>query len=171
MRAVFACLLFSFLASLAASGQSTASGAKPAISLTITSKPTVNVGYTVGIHVVLTNTSAHDIVVQREVRGADCAVDVRDENGKLPPDTKFGLLHNGHVSITDMSQIDPRDLRGALVYIPVKAGKTWEWDLDAAKFYDLSKPGKYLVFIQKLDPEDPSLPSVKSNTIAVTVVP
>jgi hypothetical protein len=171
MRAVMACLVFSIVASLAASWQSTASGAKPVISLAINSKPTVKVGSTVGIHVVLTNTSAHDIVIEREVRGTDCAVEVRDANGKLAPDTKFGLLHNGHVSVTDMSQIDPHDLNGAVVSIPVKAGKTWEWDLDAAKFYDMSKPGEYSIFIGKLDPEDPSLPAVMSNTITVTVTP
>jgi hypothetical protein len=171
MRVVFGRLVLSILASFATTGQSATPEAKPVISLTISAKPTIKVGSTVGIHVVLANISTHDIVVQREVRGTDCFVDVRDENGKLPPDTKFGLIYNGHVSITDMSQINPNDLNGASVYIPVKAGKTWEWDLDAAHFYDMSKTGKYLVFIRKFDPENSPLLWVRSNTIAVTVVP
>jgi hypothetical protein len=169
MRVVLASLVIFLLAALTVSGQSTPR-TKPVISLAISAKPTVK-GGSVGIHVVLTNTSTHDIVIGREVRGTDCVVEVRDENGNLPPETKFGLLYNGHVSVSDMSQIDPHDLNGAFVSIPVKAGKTWEWDLDAAKRYDMSKPGKYLIFIEKLDPENPALPGVKSNTVAVTVIP
>jgi hypothetical protein len=158
---------------LSASGQTTAPAAKPVISLAIHSIASIQAGSKVFIHVVLTNTSAHDIVVEREVRGTDCAIDVRDEKGKLAPDTKYGLVTNGHVNINDLdlNTIDPQDLTGALVSIPVKAGKTWEWGLDATQRYDMSKPGKYQIFVEKLDPENPALKAVRSNTISVTVMP
>ncbi len=42
--------------------------------------------------------------------------------------------------------------------------------IDAAKFYDMSKPGKYLIFIQKADPENPAI-LMKSNVVTVTVTP
>ena len=173
MRLAAVSLSILVLVQLNAFGQSSASGAKQVISLTISSKPAVKVGSIVGIHVVLTNTSEHDSGVEREVRGTDCAIDVRDQKGNFAPDTKYGLPFNGHVNVDDLdpSTINHNDLNGALVSIPVKAGKTWEWDLDATKRYDMSKPGKYQIFIQKLDPEDPALPAVKSNTIIVTVAP
>lgn len=170
MRSPFRCLMVSIFASLAAFAQSPPQR-KPVISLSISSKPTAKVGSTVGIHVVLKNISAHGVAIVGEVRGRDYKIDVRDVNGKLAPDTKLGLIYNGHVSITDSSQIDPKDLNGKAVYGTLKAGETSEGDLDAAKFYDMSKPGKYAIFIQKLDPEDPSLLAVKSNTISVTMIP
>jgi hypothetical protein len=145
--------------------------ARPVISLAINAKGTVKIGSPIVIGVILTNTSRHKIVVERQVRGTDCQVDVRDMSGKLAPDTRFGLIYNGHVSISDMSQISPHDLNNATVNIPVKAGKTWTWGLDVGRFYDMSKPGKYLIYIRMLDPENPSLPWVKSNAIIVEMIP
>jgi hypothetical protein len=43
--------------------------------------------------------------------------------------------------------------------------------LDVGRFYDMSKPGKYLIYIRMLDPENPSLPWVKSNAIIVEMIP
>ena len=169
MKIVSAFLLSLLFAVPYASGQSTSAKPKPVIALTIRSATIFKAGALVPVHVVLQNISSHDIVIEREVRGTDCSIDVRDVVGKLPPDTKFGLVHNGHASITDPSQIDPRDLNGKLVTIPVAAGKTWEWDLDVARFYDLSKPGRYLIFVEKPDPEDSSLAPVRSNTIEITI--
>ena len=44
------------------------------------------------------------------------------------------------------------------------------WESDAAKFYDMSQPGKYAIQVQRQDPEDPSI-IVKSNKITVTLIP
>lgn len=171
MRTMFRCLMVSILASSAAFAQSTASETKPVISLTISSRPTAKVGSTVGIHIVVKNISAHEVAIVGGVKGRDYKIDVRDVNGKLAPDTKLGLIYNGHVSITNSNQIDPKDLNGKAVYGTLKAGETSEGDLDAAKFYDMSKPGEYLIFIQKWDPEAEPLLTVKSNTISVTMIP
>ena len=171
MRVLFVVLALFVASPLAVRAQTTASDGEPVISLVISAKPSAKLGESIFVHVLLTNVSSHDIVVPREVRGTDCGIDVRDVTGTLAPDSRFGLLHNGHTSVTDLSQVDPNDLKGKVVYVSVKAGKTWEWDLEVTKFYDITKPGKYLIFVTKLDPEDPALPFVKSNTLTLQVTP
>ena len=143
---------------------------RPVISLAISAKPTLKAGSPVVIGVTLRNISRHDIVFGREIRGKDDRIDVRDSTGKLAPDTKLGLLYNGHV-VVETGQVNPQDMNLNWVTIPVKAGKTWGWGVDVSQFYDMSRPGKYSIFIQRLDPIDPSLPGIKSNVISVTILP
>jgi len=174
MKGLYNWLLFPVVFALVSGlsvGQSAPPTSRPVISLAITSKPKMKVGSPVVITVTLANISGRDIEVEREIRGTDCRVDVRDISGKSVQDSKFGLLYNGHDTVGDVSQVNPRDLNGATVDIPVKAGKTLAWGLDVGKFYDLSKPGQYSIFVQRLDPEDPSLPWVKSNVITVSIIP
>jgi hypothetical protein len=54
------------------------------------------------------------------------------------------------------------------VAVIVKAGQTVTWGIYVSKFYDMSKPGKYAIQIERGDLGDPTL-TVKSNTVTVTV--
>jgi len=144
---------------------------QPVITLSISAvQASAKVGSPVRVKVVLHNISDHDILVAREVRGLDCRVDVRDAEGKLPPDTKLGYLWNGHVSNPDPSRLSPQELSGNLIYGTLKRGETSTWELDASKFYDIRQPGKYSLQVERRDPENLSI-VVKSNVIAVTVTP
>lgn len=144
---------------------------KPVIALFISSQRVVRVGAPVVITVVLTNRSHHSLVIEREVSGTDCQIEVRDDTGKLVPETKFGLVYNGHVEVVDMSGIDPHDLNRATVNIAVKPKRTLSWGVDVTRFYRMDRPGTYWLSVQRLDPEDPALPWVKSNTIEVSIIP
>jgi hypothetical protein len=173
-RLLYKWLLFPLVFVLV-SGLSVGQSARPisrrSISLAISAKPTLKVASPLVVSITLTNISGHDMIVERMIRGSDTLVDVRDSAGKWVPDTKAGKFFNGHNNSADLSQLNVNDLNDATVNLPVKAGKTVAWGLDVGRFYDLSKPGKYSIFIQRVDPEDPSLPGIKSNVITVSIIP
>ena len=146
---------------------------KPTTSISLSAyRDSVNLGAPVTVIVTLTNTSNEDIVVDRLLSGADSKIEVRDLNGDLLPDSHFGYFHNGHVpqSQIDWSRVSDRDLTDSAVSVTVKAGQTTKWSFVANKFYDISKPGKYTIRIERLDPGDRKT-FEKSNTITVTVTP
>jgi hypothetical protein len=93
---------------------------------------------------------------------------VRGIDGELAADTKAGYVWNGHVANLDPSRVSPQDLRGALVSGTLKSGEFLAWEFNAARFYEMSQPGKYKIQIRRADPESPSI-SVKSNTVTVKV--
>lgn len=174
MRILRMFLLFSAILSASVVGlaqNSSTSGTQPAMLLAISAEQnSVNVGTPVRVKVILTNKSGHDVTFSRPGDGYDCRLDVRDINGKLAPDTKFGYLRSSHDTKPDEFVISPDDLKGRLVVVTVKAGETLTWEEDAAKLYDMTQPGKYAVQGQMQDPTNPS-EALKSNTITVTVTP
>jgi len=145
------------------------SDGKATVSLTIRAvEDSLKTGSPVRIRVTLKNQSDHDISVTREVRGRECKVDVRDENGKLAADTSTGYAWNGHVPNLDLSRITPADLKGALVFGTLKTGETTAWVMDVGTLYVMTKPGKYKIQLERTDPENASV-TVKSNVVTVTV--
>lgn len=193
MRILQICFLIGTICAargLAVSQATSPSELKPASSLTISAaKDSVKSGSPVLIEVTLLNISNHDIVLDRLLSGADCRIDVRDVNGKWPPDTKFGYIHNGHVPVANrdpsiLASLSARELFDQSVDVPVKAGQTWKWPIDVGKFYDLSNSGKYTIQVERADvgptaiaggtrgsQNPPASVLVKSNTITVTVTP
>jgi hypothetical protein len=144
---------------------------KPNSSVTI--KPFTDseeAGSSVFIVVTLKNLTDHDIEFPRLLSGADSRVEVRDENGDLQRETGFGYIHNGHLgnSQPDETRFSVKDLEDNGIGGMVKAGQATTWSLNAAKFYDMSKPGKYNIYIERVDLENPTV-IIKSNTATVTV--
>jgi hypothetical protein len=144
-----------------------------ATSIAITPRnDSTKVGSPVFIIVSLTNTSQMDYTIQRLSSGADCLIDVRDVGGKLPPDTSFGYLHNGHVAARDRdpTRYSTADLMDNLIVGSLKAGQTMKWTINVSRFYDLSQPGKYQITVERADLADRNV-TLKSNTVTVTIVP
>ena len=142
----------------------------PSTSLSIGAvQDSVKVGSPVALKVICKNTSNHDIKVVTEIHNYHLKVDVRDAKGNLVPDTPLGSIWNGHGE-PDMARITPEDLKGNAVYGTLKPGESSISELNVAKRYELSRPGKYTIQVQIADFEDPSR-LVKSNTITVTLIP
>jgi len=171
MRALEGAAIFALVLGSTVSAAAQAAHTRPATSLAISAvQKSASVGSPLEIEVVLTNNTNHDITVGRELSGMDCRVDVRDRQGKLPADTRFGYLRNGHADNARLMELTSGELNTNAVYIPVKAGETLTWKLDLNKLYVLNEPGKYRVQVHRRDSVDASL-VVKSNTVTVTVIP
>ncbi len=138
----------------------------PATSLTISQvRDSLKIGSPILVRMILTNNSNHDISVGRDVRERDYQVEVRDANGDLAVDTKYGHARNGHA---DPNSFTPDELRSNVYCVNVKAGETSVFEVDVSKLYEIAKPGKYTVQLQKLDPV--SVTIVKSNKITLDLI-
>ena len=149
------------------------SAASPVNSITISAfRDSVKTKSPVYIIVEFKNNSDHDLEFGRVLSGADCRIDVRDVQGKLPPETGFGYIHNGHVAHPeqDLTRFSLSDLTDNGLWASVKAGQSTEWVINAARFYDMTQPGKYTIRVEREDPADPKT-ILKSNTVTVTVTP
>lgn len=178
MRTLYACLLVSVVHILSGSavaqtfaqGTGKTSGGRPVNSVTISAfRDSVKTRSPVYITVEFRNNSDHDLEFARVLSGADCKIDVRDVQGKLSPETGFGYIHNGHVAHPgeDLTRFSSKDLNDKGIWATVKAGQTTKWDINAARFYDMTQPGKYAIRVEREDPEDPKV-VLKSNTVTVT---
>jgi len=181
MRTFYTCFLVSVIhilsggavAQTSPQGSSQASNGKPVNSISIRApRESVKTRSPVDITVEFRNNTDHDLEFARVLSGADCKIDVRDVQGKLPPETGFGYIHNGHVAHPeeDLTRFSSKDLNDNGIWASVKAGQTSEWEINAAKFYDMKQPGKYAIRVERQDPEDSKV-VLKSNTVTVTVTP
>ena len=181
MRTLYTCFLVSVIHILSGSavaqtspkGSSQTSNSTPVNSISISAfNDSVKAGSPVYIIVQFTNKTDHDLGFARVLSGADCRIDVRDDQGKWPRETGFGYVHNGHVAHLedDLTRFSSKDLADERIWAEVKAGQTTDWDINAAKFYDMRQPGKYTIRVERQDPEDPKV-VLKSNTVTVTVTP
>jgi hypothetical protein len=174
MRIASVCLVLSAIScvhAVAGAANSNTAQSQPVMALAISAaQDSVKIGAPVRIQVALTNKSDRDVTFSRDGAGYDCRLDVRDINGNLLADSKFGYLRNGHVAHPDPTRFSPEDLKGRLVVVTVKAGQTLTWEEDAAKLYEIDPPGEYTIQGQEPEPGNMSV-SLKSNTITVTVTP
>ncbi len=152
-----------------------ATAPKPTLALGISPyKTAVSQKNAVLVMVTFTKVSDHQLDLAWPISGAGLDVDVRDESGKLAPDTDFGKLFN-RPSIDDQQKealtrahpdyLSDRNLRAVL---GPKESNTWPLDVD--RFYDMHQPGKYTVQVQTHDSGNHML-MIKSNTVTVTVTP
>ncbi len=89
-------------------------------------------------------------------------VDVRDVNGALAPETKFGSRIEGQ-------QSQKYGTNSSGIVFPLKSGGTIKNRVNINKLYDLTYPGRYTIQFRDFDPETKTF--VKSNPITVTVTP
>src|SRR5216684_5499086 len=121
MRTLYTCFLVSVIFILSGSavaqtspqGSGQTSSSTPVNSISISAfHDSVKAGSPVYIIVQFTNKTDHDLEFARVLSGADCKIDVRDVQGKLPPETGFGYIHNGHVAHPeeDLTRFSGKDL-------------------------------------------------------------
>ena len=121
----------------------------------------VKSGNAIWVDVTVENKSDHDLLVYRELVGAEddqggyvYYVDVRDDKGGKPQPTKF---------------LEKKSGIGSGGYIDLKYGKTLTDRVNVCKLFDLSRPGKYSIQIYRKDTTDGT--TLTANTITVTVTP
>jgi hypothetical protein len=168
-------LVVLLLSSWNARAQSMAANSEksPAFSLTIAADAgAVITGHPCFITIKFTNLTPDTIHGMADVYGADYRVEVRGSDGKLAADTKYGSIRNHNVDPRklDETQIDPSSYLMNIIHFTLKPGESRTSELDAAKLYDMTKPGLYTIRVEQPDPTNPGT-VVKSNVITVTVTP
>jgi hypothetical protein len=149
----------------------TRSPAEPPFSLAITAAESpVKAGSPVVVKVVMRNRSDHDISVYRDNSsdqgGFTYNVSALDETGASAPETKFGKTVMNHETAQEQAQ-EPSVLFSSGGEINLAVGEAIKDRVDVTKLYDLHRPGRYSIQIQRFDLETKSY--VKSNKITVTV--
>jgi hypothetical protein len=147
-------------------GMIAAQGSPPAelwFSVTISTPETsVRAGSDVKLKVIFANDTEKDLHFGAGGPGRGGPVfdiDIRDSDDKPVSETPYGLKMHGK---------DPHPFAGSVFSATLHHGETMEEELILNKEYDLSKPGKYTVQVKE---RNPVFQTVKSNTIAITVIP
>jgi hypothetical protein len=118
----------------------------------------VKAGSELKTYVTLRNSSNRAIYMSVGSSDVDYAIEVRDSQGRLAPDTDFArkLKERAYYSNDTVFTLQPGE---SLPKTP----------LVATKFYDLSRPGKYLIQVSRGVPKEIGGGTVKSNTITIAV--
>jgi hypothetical protein len=145
--------------------------AAPNLSITIsTPDEVVKAGSEVKVKVLFTNSSDQVISMSHTLAPnpgeVDNWIDVRDENGKLAPQTQYGKKIKGDESTP------PAATNASSMAVEMKPGETARAHIQVTKLFDLSRPGKYTIQVDRFDRlENGSGAWAKSNIITVTVIP
>jgi hypothetical protein len=160
--------LLIILTTIAANGgqsQTQSQNAKPKFAITISTPQGVfSVSSDIAVDISLTNRSGRKIKMywpnNGEASDSEYVMRVFDESGKTPPRTRVGrnIIDNDPGIRTGNIEIANRD---------VGDGEVLKHRLVITKFFDLSKPGKYTIQLERGEGET----AVKSNTITATVTP
>jgi hypothetical protein len=138
---------------------------KPDLSLTISTKQdVVKVGSGLIVTILLTNTSSQGIEVSHSVTDHTEFThdfDVLDEKGKMVAHTKYGDEVKGE------DQKQPPGIVDSFVLLPLEPGQAMKDEIDIAKLFDLSAPGKYTIQIRRGERGI----KLKSNVLTVTLTP
>jgi hypothetical protein len=87
-------------------------------------------------------------------------LDVRDEEGYPASETKF---------TRELRDPNHRGF-GSGILNQYKPGDSWKEELTITLYYEMSRPGKYTIQVERKLPEELGVGTVKSNTITITVV-
>ena len=165
---IYLWFLWLFALLILPSGGATQS-AKPDISVTISAMQTVvKADSEVKVGIILTNISNHEVSLAKDnaqnLGEAHNKIEVRDEKGNLAPEAKYVGILDGKA---------PNDVifmpLGSSAPHSLKPGETLKDAIIASKLFDLSKPGKYTIQVQRTDEATKTV--VRSNTITLTVTP
>jgi hypothetical protein len=158
------------LAPLNASASQAAQTKPPQFSVAISPVPAiVRAGSEIRVKIVMTNTTDHEINIVRspgEDNGENWNdIEGFDETGKAASETEYYRafkgkgLYKGHIVLR----------MGSNILFPVKPGEALKDGIIVGNLFDLSKPGKYTVHVQRPDRISGNI--IKSNTITITVTP
>jgi hypothetical protein len=143
---------------------------QPSCSISIsTPESPIKAGLEVKLDITTKNVSDRTIyLVYSTVPGRNMRIDVRDSEGNPVSETPYGLKVHG----TDPKRV-PFSGTMFSTRVPVKPGETYEEKLVLSKEYDMSRPGRYSIRVQRSDVlnDTNTVTFVKSNTITVIVTP
>lgn len=154
-------------------GQQTTQQVMPVFSLAIsTAKGFVKTGSPIQIDITVKNVSDHSIslstsYIHPNVEISD-RVTIVNADGSKSLETELARRSLGHSTPEDESR-SPTIATGKLVFLDLKAGQSFTYQLNVDELYDLGVPGKYSIQVERLN--DEGNVSVKSNKITVTVTP
>lgn len=128
----------------------------------------MRIGSPLRLDAVMKNVSHRDILVWRNASGPELVykVEIRDDNGSIPPETKFRRDLRGLEDPRYLTPDTPIGFSGG--WVPIKAGKTLADPINVSRLYDLINPGNYTVQVKRLDQESETF--VSSNVITVIVI-
>lgn len=147
---------------------------RPAFSLSLSAKQAqIKVGELIQLVVLLKNTSGNviqDYVTHSKLGsvGYGFFMTILDGNGNSPAMTKY-YRHQIGQYLPGEQEKDVNDVGGRIDFFPLQPGESVERDVNVQRFYDIEQPGKYQIWVEKID--EKSQIRVKSNTITVTVTP
>lgn len=130
---------------------------QPPFSLTLsTEKPSLKAGEEVWVKIQMTNTSKHNVnCTSTDVGPVNLSYqfDIRDKAGKA---AKKLIAH-------------PELIPGHFRLCSLEPGGTVSSDNHISWLYDLSRPGKYLIRVSRVNSDDESAGVIKSNVITINV--
>lgn len=173
---------FVFLVGLSVNSAAQDSGSTrlltPGISLAISAaEDPIPIGSPVKLKLSLKNNSSQNYVVFTDVpQECSYTTEVRDENGKIPPETKLGTMLNGHVAVKEWESLgltaeEIVSRCGNEQSFNFKAGDSVVQSLAVTHLYKFSTAGKYSIQVVLDQTLIPNGVFAKSNTIAVTITP
>jgi hypothetical protein len=130
--------------------------------LTLSITPThqaATVGAGVSVKSKLTNQTNHEIEFFDTKFDCDYAVEVRDDKGRLAPQTSYKRQLNCNATAGDTRNI----------LVSLKPQESVEEDILITKTYDLNRPGSYAVQVFRKVPPGLSKQSIKSNIVGITI--
>ena len=136
---------------------------KPAISIALVAvQDKVKVGSPLILRGTKTNVSDHPLILSHGIRSGPFIVEVRDSENKIPPETDWGYMHNGHHKIDDVvDRFGANALNDDRVSFPLKSGESKVDEFNVLRLYNLTEPGKYTIYLAR--------GKLKSNVITVTL--
>lgn len=155
-------------------------GQQATFSITISAPDSVAMSSKLKIDIACKNVSDHQIPSSKAGFGGpwDYTVDVRLGVSEPVPLTEYSKILQGIDTGESKRTLSPEERRrefrrhvtsGSTIIQFLAPGETQKDEIPVSKLYDLSKPGRYTIQIQRTDPETKLV--VKSNSITVTVTP
>ena len=130
-----------------------------------TPKDSLKKGADAQVQISMTNTSDKDIYYSFG-GGPVFDLEIQDAEGNKPSETPLGQRVHGESTQSSGGAVSAPE---PIVLQTLGPGRTYTETFSLNKFYDLTKPGEYVIQAQRKDPQSAVL--VKSNTIAITVNP
>jgi|HubBroStandDraft_2_1064218.scaffolds.fasta_scaffold48917_1 hypothetical protein len=158
---------------VAAFGAKLAQCAEPPLTMTIsladggvekTNSPVV-------VSVTLTNHSGRTLSASQWDYDDDYTIDVRDAQGNSAPESQAVRNTRSEVEACRNSgkAVCGRKILLHGVMSRFRPGESWQETLLIAKYYDMSRPGKYTIQLERKLPEELGTYTVKLNPITVTL--
>ena len=123
-----------------------------------TEENVVKAGSEVKINITLRNSSNRAIHMNTGSSEIEYVIEVRDSQGTSAPKTDFGRKANErpHFSSDQIFTLQPGECLPKI-------------SLDVTKLYDLSRPGKYTIQVNRLVPKELGSGQIRSNPITITI--
>jgi hypothetical protein len=161
------------VAIVAVFGARLAQCAQPPFTITIalTDGGVEKTGSPVAVSVTLTNHSGVTLSASQWDYADDYTVDVRDAQGNSGPESEEVRKARAEM---DACTNSGRAVCGKKILLhgvmgQFKPGESWQERLLIAKYYDMSRLGKYTIQLERKLPEELGKGTVKSNPITITV--